>query len=556
MNYWHIQMHLPYGRNEEKIDSRQMLGEESPVIGTGEWDNRQCRCFKDADGEGMKNGDIILVREGERPMALCQVIGECFDDNELTSKYGHIHYRKVKVLDFYTGNEVFPVAQGTLQRLVSPTTKSMKFMTGWYNKVTNDQKETVSQDNELTQLLKFKHQIILQGPPGTGKTFTAKDIAYQMIFGKEVDEDKRKEQMLELERSGQFELIQFHPAFSYEDFVRGITAKSDGNAIEYKTEDKILMLFAKAAIKNYADSQKSPDELAKNQQIEKLFADFADSIEEEIAEAGKYELTQKVSICEVESDAFRYKGDAWNSRPRMHFENIILLYEKNIRERKAIKNIEGFCKSGKEHATYYFAVLNKFKEFVKAKKESERSEKEARNKEELKNYVLVIDEINRANLPAVLGELIYAMEYRGEVVKSMYEIDGEQALSLPPNLYIIGTMNTADRSVGNIDYAIRRRFGFYSLLPERTVVEEIAGNEEVKEKALKLFGQVETLFDNFLSCDFRKQDVQLGHSYFLADSFAVLEMKLKYEIRPLLYEYLKDGVLKEEAEKEIAALSL
>ena len=93
-----------------------------------------------------------------------------------------------------------------------------------------------------------------------------------------------------------------------------------------------------------------------------------------------------------------------------------------------------------------------------------------------KDYILVIDEINRANLSSVLGELIYALEYRGEAVESMYEVEGSNKIILPPNLYIIGTMNTADRSVSQIDYAIRRRFAFVDVLPK--VLEET--DEETK----------------------------------------------------------------------------
>ena len=81
-------------------------------------------------------------------------------------------------------------------------------------------------------------------------------------------------------------------------------------------------------------------------------------------------------------------------------------------------------------------------------------------------FVLIIDEINRANLSSVLGELIYALEYRGQSVNTLYELDGEREIKLPNNLFIIGTMNTADRSVGHIDYAIRRRFAFESVLPQ------------------------------------------------------------------------------------------
>lgn len=163
------------------------------------------------------------------------------------------------------------------------------------------------------------------------------------------------------------------------------------------------------------------------------------------------------------------------------------------------------------------------------------------------NFVLIIDEINRANLPAVLGELIYALEYRGEEVESLYEHpeDG-RAISLPLNLYIIGTMNTADRSVGHLDYAIRRRFAFVEMLPERDVIQTEAGK--------RLFDQVEEIFRGHLSADFRLEDVQIGHSYFMTTREEELSPRLQYEILPILTEYLKDGVLKSSSKEPIKQL--
>ena len=186
-------------------------------------------------------------------------------------------------------------------------------------------------------------------------------------------------------------------------------------------------------------------------------------------------------------------------------------------------------------------------------------------KEKLKNYVLIIDEINRANLSSVLGELIYALEYRGEAVESMYAVDNDNQLILPPNLYIIGTMNTADRSVGHIDYAIRRRFAFVDVLP--TI-------DPIGEKAKEKFKTVCSLFiENFdevnwnepifipskhLSSDFKPEEVMLGHSYFITkenadddkipDENKQMELKLKYEVVPILKEYVKDGILIENDE--------
>ena len=192
------------------------------------------------------------------------------------------------------------------------------------------------------------------------------------------------------------------------------------------------------------------------------------------------------------------------------------------------------------------------------------------------NYVLIIDEINRANLPSVLGELIYALEYRFDEdkqnfkeasVESMYslkqnekDLAGDNTLMLPTNLFIIGTMNTADRSVGHIDYAIRRRFAFVDVLPE---IEPV--HTEIKDifiKISKLFiKNYEGILDlssienaDTLASDFRAQDIWLGHSYFICKNDdgsdkeketanPILRLKMQYEVIPILKEYIKDGIL-------------
>jgi 5-methylcytosine-specific restriction protein B len=165
------------------------------------------------------------------------------------------------------------------------------------------------------------------------------------------------------------------------------------------------------------------------------------------------------------------------------------------------------------------------------------------------NYVLIIDEINRANLPSVLGELIYALEYRNEPVTSLYKYENERKIILPKNLYIIGTMNTADRSVGHIDYAIRRRFAFVDILPDENVIQH--------ETAKKLFNSIKDLFSvDFLSPDFKAKDVMIGHSYFLVKDDNEMKIKLEYEIKPILREYLKDGIFLEPASEIIEALNV
>lgn len=236
-------------------------------------------------------------------------------------------------------------------------------------------------------------------------------------FNLKTGEDINQEH--EVISQGEYQIIQFHPAYSYEDFVRGIVAETnDSGNITYKVENKVLAEFAKKA-------QDNPN--------------------------GK--------------------------------------------------------------------------------------------------YVLIVDEINRANLPSVLGELIYALEYRGDAVTSMYEFEGERNITLPKNLYIIGTMNTADRSVGHIDYAIRRRFAFVDILPDESIINNL--------KAKQLFNDVKLIFGNdYLSPDFKPNDVMIGHSYFLTKDENELKVKLDFEIKPILREYLKDGILQESAAQKIEELNV
>ena len=162
-------------------------------------------------------------------------------------------------------------------------------------------------------------------------------------------------------------------------------------------------------------------------------------------------------------------------------------------------------------------------------------------------FVLIIDEINRGNISKILGELITLLEADKRLgadnqVTVTLPYSGE-SFGVPSNLYIIGTMNTADRSVGYIDYAVRRRFAFFTIKASRKAIENYYGNnDELCDMALDYFDEVSALFDN-VSNEFDKDDVMVGHSYFMAETEEELDLKMEYEVRPLLLEYVRDGVL-------------
>jgi len=363
------------------------------------------------------------------------------------------------------------------------------------------------------------------------------------------------------------QIIQFHPSYTYEDFVRGIVSKpnENGEGVLFETENKTLGKFAEKALKNLKDSKKGATELSKEKWLNEQFEKFIFYISEKLEKEEKIELTESVYIVELDEDAFRYKGlKGWNKKGnRMLFKDIKQAYLDENYERQDIKHNQNLSGLAKWHASYYIRVLDMFKDFLND--ENSIFVANTSEKEDLKNYVLIIDEINRANLSSVLGELIYALEYRDKPVNSMYAIDNNNKIILPENLYIIGTMNTADRSVGHIDYAIRRRFAFVDVLP--TI-------DPIGEKAKEKFKTVCSLFiENFdevnwnepifipskhLSSDFKPEEVMLGHSYFITkenadddnipDENKQIELKLKYEVVPILKEYVKDGILIENDE--------
>ena len=324
------------------------------------------------------------------------------------------------------------------------------------------------------------NQMIFQGPPGTSKTYGAKRfLADQLgIKGNNWDELLDEYQLIN-DSEGEYELpvdskklywdlIQFHPSYSYEDFVRGITVHPQAD-------------------------------------------------------------TKITGIMEGNSKSY----------------NIELNGGGNISYKTVNKSMGKIARIAQE---YYQKKLND-------------------EIDECPDFYLIIDEINRANLATVFGELIYALEYRDKGVKTPYSVEGNNELILPPNLFIIGTMNTADKSIGTIDYAIRRRFLFFKLLPDINVVvnaiKNTSSDDPSKCDEVKLFYLTKVLFDKSINdFDYEKEDVQIGHTYFIRKTADPAQAKQEekyrflYQVVPILYEYRKDGVLDfGRIESEVGVLS-
>ena len=511
------------GDLENYTDRKSILEALINNYGGGEDQRNNVSAIDDfCNGENKINiGDIVIAKKGTKTLlGYGKVISDYyFDDKRAIYK----HCREVKWLKkgVWDANNNLPTKTLTDVTTYNSDIEGIKYAQYLLNIMNGNTQ--AQEDNLVIKLLKYKPQIILQGPPGTGKTREAKRIAKALLGLGENDS---------LEGNEQFKLIQFHPSYSYEDFVRGIVAKpnEEGNGIVYTAENKILGTFAKEAFNNWHKAQQSTQTLKE----EEVFEAFIEHIKEELAQSEdyKYPLTEAVYLFDADDKRFKYKGDNWEVHSNglnMNYAEIKRIIESGVRDRQGVTKLTTIGGQARQHASYFLRIVEKYYEFRE-------NYKPTVDKIPLKNYVLVIDEINRANLSAVLGELIYALEYRGEAVQSMYAIEGESNLILPPNLYIIGTMNTADRSVGHIDYAIRRRFAFVNILPKNLT------NELGDQFESALFAKVTNLFNTNLSSEFKKEEVQLGHSYFITKNTPI-DIRWEYEIKPILLEYVKDGIL-------------
>ena len=474
------------GDLENCTDRKSILEALMNNYGGGEDQRNNVSAIDDfCNGENKINvGDIVIAKKGTKTLlGYGKITSDYYFDDK---KAAYKHCRKVK----WVKKGVWDVDDNLPPKtLTDIKSEKARYLLNIMNENTNKQEK-----KDMIELLKYKPQIILQGPPGTGKTREAKRIAQALLGLGENDN---------LEGNEQFKLIQFHPSYSYEDFVRGIVAKpnEEGDGIIYTAENKVLAEFAEKALKAFQEPIK--------------WENFRDFLEKEKKEGREvyFDEGKELKYNFIQNNELRYLSRGNHNLAGIPIEEFC---QRNLDD-KFDSFYKNYHKWGWKFITDYFI-------------------KWANNFKKKKPYVLVIDEINRANLSAVLGELIYALEYRGEAVQSMYVIDGENNLILPPNLYIIGTMNTADRSVGHIDYAIRRRFAFVNVLPKDLT------NELGDQFESALFAKVTNLFNTNLSSEFKKEEVQLGHSYFITKNTPI-DIRWEYEIKPILLEYAKDGIL-------------
>ncbi|HEF3540888.1 TPA: AAA family ATPase, partial [Campylobacter jejuni] len=355
---------------------------------------------------------------------------------------------------------------------------------------------------------------ILYGSPGTGKTYHTIDKALEILGENLESRDEKKAKFDEYVKNGQIVFTTFHQSYGYEEFVEGIkpSLNSDENSqINYKVKDGIFKELCKKALENRDDIES----------FNFYINDLKEKTKEDANNPEKYfQLPNtKYSIQYRGGKTFRIKFDDMSKNHKdypVSIDNIEKLYKTS--------NIDEIYNSA-----YVKAILNYLKS---------QGLKDYKEKDEKINlpYIIIIDEINRGNVSKIFGELITLIEPskrlgNEEALELTLPYSGEK-FGVPKNVYIIGTMNTADRSITSLDTALRRRFEFVEMMPNSDLlnnvfickdVENPNEDEDYLGDDAKTEGYAEILQNILISINKRiefllDREKTIGHAFFMSEA--------------------------------------
>ena len=406
--------------------------------------------------------------------------------------------------------------------------------------------------------------LILYGPPGTGKTYHTINYALGIIENRSLEElaleDRAalQQRFAHYSEQGLIYFVTFHQAFSYEDFVEGIKPVTQGKKVVYEIQNGIFKHISLEAKRNMVET----------------LIHYAPQHQIHI----EFNALYKAFLEYLESNEFDSFAMPNGSKSYLHrverYGNISLRREKSFATRKvfrrhlkkmyhafpsveAIENPKDLVAIHKDiRPPYAWAVFNELKKFeplfaqqLVAAKESETVKDEEIQEFEIhsltemamehsQKFVLIIDEINRGNIASIFGDLISLIEPDkreggGEALRLLLPYS-KTIFCVPPNLHIIGTMNTADRSVEAMDIALRRRFTFMEMKPDPSVIKKqhqktLPNGIDLEKLLTAINDRITLLLD---------KDFCIGHSYFLKVAhMADLQKVFDIEIIPLLQEY-------------------
>ena len=464
--------------------------------------------------------------------------------------------------------------------------------------------------DDVVRIWERRKNVVLYGAPGTGKTYDIPELAVRLCDPSFMSKGRSREEIVkrynQLKDDERLTFTTFHQSLDYEDWIEGLRpVVNETSQVTYEIEDGVFKRLCEAAERSKLEGNQygiSPDadvwkvslkrtgdndvrkDCMENGYIrigwDEYGADISDETDWSIRnEKGKKILNAYINKMKVgdivmscysskEIDAigvitgeYRYDESlpAYKRIRPVHW--LIKGKRENIVERNDGKEmVESTVYRLKSiHVEDVKTILEKYGVFIEQEKDD-------------KPYVMVIDELNRGNVSKVFGELITLLEAdkrkgskNEESVKLPYS---KKSFHVPDNVYLIATMNTADRSLGSLDYAIRRRFAFISERPIGLVDDRF--NAELFEKVSRLFvknfdaykasgwdATMRLLPADTLCDEYRPEDVWIGHSYFLMQDEEGVDNtreRILYELIPLLEEYVRDGVLTADAQTVIDEL--
>jgi hypothetical protein len=366
------------------------------------------------------------------------------------------------------------------------------------------------------------HNLILYGPPGTGKTYQVKARALQWIGVEAREQSEIQRQFSEYLNKGQLEFVTFHQSYGYEDFVEGIRPVSVNGQISYPVRDGVFKRMAKRAKDALKAAQQS-------QAADTSFqARWAALLENGETIKSKNSYIYKLTPGERGDKVVLSYGE--DSQCLVSKEEMELLWKKHSPKKPASISVsqENFG----PNMTYKWALYNALYQIFPDQLPSAQAVA-------VPQFVLIIDEINRGNISKIFGELITLLEpdkrlgAEDELTVRLPFSDEEERFGVPPNLHVLGTMNTADRSIALLDIALRRRFLFEEVMPDVGVLEAKLNGSEHGVLICKVFTTL-----NQRICELYDRDHQLGHALFLkAETLPALHHAFMCKILPLLQEY-------------------
>lgn len=546
----------------------------------------QSRYFK----EELHEGDYVYITLGSKELiGIAKIVSEEWDyvPYDIVDAEGWM-FREVEFIkapvrknlkDLKDSKNIFPSGNSTLteirfSQLDEANDKLFKpyFNVEFYNSAIVTALEINSQ--KLNNILKPLNQI-LYGPPGTGKTYNTVLEAAKIVTGNETINYDEALQVFNENLNSQIEFITFHQNYSYEDFIQGLRPDiTQNNHLSFERTDGVFMQIAVNALFEFYKAFQSRDSISKlkNIDVNEVYIDFFKSLKLNQEFKTKTKKTIYIdSFTKNQNIIFKYseasKPATVSSERLLKLFNVFKSVEEINNINEDIRNVIGGC-----DATVYFTSLREFIDFYNKYKEnlkefgyveddyleedyielnyddvSYQRKKEllskisfndlkSIDKNDVKKYVIIIDEINRANISRVFGELITLIEEdkrsHGKIPMRVTLPSGD-SFTVPSNLFIMGTMNTADKSISLLDIALRRRFEFVPMYPNTLIqgVNSPTVLETINAEIIKRKGY----------------DFTIGHAYFMGEEYT-LEKTINNKVIPLLLEYFMND------EKEVATI--